>query len=47
MTLLHAHTHIESIAFSFSGIIDVLLDAVVDTLKVLPFLFLAFLVLAY
>lgn len=47
MTLLHAHTHIESIAFSFSGIIDVLLDAVVDTLKVLPFLFLAFLVIEF
>lgn len=47
MTLLHAHTHIDNITFSFNGIINVLFDAVVDTLKVLPFLFLAFLVIEF
>lgn len=47
MTFLHAHTHIDNITFSFNGIINVLLDAVVDTLKVLPFLFLAFLVIEF
>lgn len=47
MTLLHAHTHIENMVFSFNGIVNVLLDAVVDTLKTLPFLFLAFLVIEF
>ncbi len=47
MTLLHAHTHIDNITFSFNGIINVLLDAIIDTLKVLPFLFLAFLVIEF
>ena len=41
------HTHIEASVFSFNGIIDVILDGVVDTLKTLPFLFLAFLVIEF
>lgn len=41
------HAHIETSAFSFDGIIDVVLDAVSDTLKMLPFLFLAFLVIEF
>ena len=44
-TLLHAH--IEVPVFSFSGIFDILLDAVLDTLKALPFLFIAFLVIEF
>ena len=44
-TLLH--THIEVPVFSMSGIFAVLADAVVDTLKALPFLFIAFLVIEF
>ncbi len=41
------HTHIEVPIHSASGIFDILLDAIVDTLKVLPFLFLAFLLIEF
>ncbi|MBO5332816.1 MAG: arsenic efflux protein [Clostridia bacterium] len=41
------HTHIEVPVHSASGVFDILLDAVVDTLKVLPFLFLAFLLIEF
>ena len=44
-TLLH--THIEVPVFSVSGIFAVLADAVIDTLKALPFLFVAFLVIEF
>ena len=44
-TLLH--THIEVPVFSVSGIFAVLADAVIDTLKTLPFLFVAFLVIEF
>ena len=44
-TLLH--THIEVPVFSMSGIFTVLADAVIDTLKTLPFLFIAFLVIEF
>ena len=44
-TLLH--THIEVPVFSMSGIFAVLADAVIDTLKALPFLFVAFLVIEF
>ena len=44
-TLLH--THIEVPVYSMSGIFDIILDAVVDTLKTLPFLFIAFLVIEF
>lgn len=41
------HTHIEVPIISESNIFDVLLDAVVDTLKTLPFLFIAFLLIEF
>lgn len=41
--ILHIHTPV----LSFNGLIDVILDGVVDTLKTLPFLFLAFLVIEF
>lgn len=44
-TFLHAH--IDTPIFSFNGIFDILLDAVVDTVKMLPFLFIAFLVIEF
>ena len=47
MTLLHIHSHTESSIHSLNGILDVLSDAVIDTLKVLPFLFIAFLVIEF
>lgn len=47
MTLLHVHSHVEVPVYSVSGVFDLLLDAVVDTLKVLPFLFVAFLVIEF
>ncbi len=45
MTLMH--THLEGSVFSVNGILDVAVDAVLDTLKVLPFLFIAFLVIEF
>lgn len=47
MTLLHAHSHAEVPIYSASGIFDVLSEAVIDTLKILPFLFVAFLVIEF
>ena len=44
-TFLHAHVEIPMI--STSNIFDTLADAVIDTLKVLPFLFVAFLVIEF
>lgn len=41
------HAHIEMPVFSLNGIIDVVLDGVSDTLRMLPFLFLAFLVIEF
>lgn len=41
------HANIHTPALSFNGIVDVILDGVVDTLKTLPFLFLAFLVIEF
>lgn len=41
------HAHIEAPVYSLSGISDVLLDAFVDTLKTLPFLFIAFLIIEF
>lgn len=46
-TFLHAHTHVEMPVYSASSIFDVLLDAVWDTSKMLPFLFLAFLIIEF
>lgn len=45
MTYLHAHVEVPM--YSISSIFDVFLDAVLDTLKVLPFLFIAFLVIEF
>lgn len=44
-TFLHAHTEVP--IHSVSGIFDTLLDAVWDTFKMLPFLFLAFLIIEF
>ncbi len=41
------HTHIEMPLISVSNIFDVLVDAVFDTLKALPFLFIAFLIIEF
>ncbi len=42
-TILHIHA--EASVYSLNGFFDVLLDAVWDTLKMLPFLFLAFIII--
>ncbi len=47
MTSLHVHSHVEVPIYSVGSIFDVLSDAVIDTLKVLPFLFVAFLVIEF
>ncbi len=44
-TLLHAHAHTSTI--SISGIFDVILDSILHSLKILPFLLLAFIVIEY
>lgn len=41
------HTHVEMPLISTSNIFDVLTDAVIDTLKTLPFLFIAFLLIEF
>ncbi|MBQ4571923.1 MAG: arsenic efflux protein [Clostridia bacterium] len=41
------HSHIHTPALSLDGIVDVILDGVVDTLKMLPFLFIAFFVIEF
>lgn len=46
-TLLHAHGTTEVPIYSVSGIFDTLFDAVWDTFKMLPFLFLAFLIIEF
>lgn len=40
---IHNHTHIES----FEGLVDVILDGAVDSLRTLPFLFIAFLFIEF
>ncbi len=45
MTFLHAHVEVP--IYSANGFFDVIFDAVIDTVKVLPFLFLAFLVIEF
>ncbi|MBR5202521.1 MAG: arsenic efflux protein [Clostridia bacterium] len=45
MTFLH--THIEAPIYSLSGFFDIIIDSLIDTLKVLPFLFIAFLVIEF
>lgn len=45
MTFLHAHVEVP--IYSADGFLDVILDAVIDTVKVLPFLFIAFLVIEF
>lgn len=47
MTLLHTHLHEELPIDSVSGVFEVFSDAIIDTLKVLPFLFIAFLVIEF
>lgn len=47
MTLLHSHIHTNISAFSPDGIFDTVLHSAIDTLKVLPFLFIAFLVIEF
>jgi hypothetical protein len=41
------HIHPEAFSFSFSSIPHILLDSVLDTLKTLPFLFIAFLLIEF
>ncbi len=41
------HTHIDVPVYSLNGIFDILLDSVFDTLKSLPFLFVAFLLIEF
>lgn len=45
MTLLH--THIEVPVYSLSGIFDTILHSFLETVRMLPFLFLAFLIIEY
>lgn len=45
--MIFSHAHIEVPVYSVSGIFHMLLDAVIDTLKILPFLFVAFLVIEF
>lgn len=46
-TLLHAHTHTGVPIYSIGSIIDILFDAVWDTVKAIPFLFIAFLIIEF
>lgn len=46
-TFLHAHAHTDVPIYSASGIFDTLLDAVWHTFKILPFLFIAFLLIEF
>ena len=47
MTLLHIHPQTEALAFSIDNILNILSESVFETLKVLPFLFVAFLVIEF
>lgn len=47
MNLLHIHPQTETAIISIKSIFDILSDSVIDTLKVLPFLFVAFLVIEF
>ena len=47
MGLLHTHPQTETATVSIHGIFDILSDSVIDTIKVLPFLFVAFLVIEF
>lgn len=47
MTLLHSHLHTDLSAFSFDNIFNTVSHSVIDTLKILPFLFVAFLVIEF
>ena len=47
MTFLHINSHVEVPIHSVSSIFEILSDAIIDTLKVLPFLFVAFLVIEF
>lgn len=47
MTFLHINSHVEVPIHSISSIFEILSDAIIDTLKVLPFLFVAFLVIEF
>ncbi len=47
MNLLHIHPQTETATISIKSIFDILSDSVIDTLKVLPFLFVAFLVIEF
>ncbi len=47
MTQLHIHSHSPSEVLSLEGIFELLSDSVLDTLKTLPFLFIAFLLIEF
>ena len=47
MTLLHAHTSTEGTSLFMAVLNDVVLDALIDTLKIIPFLFLTYLLMEF
>ena len=47
MTLLHSHLHTDLSVFSLDSIFNTVSHSVIDTLKILPFLFVAFLVIEF
>ncbi len=47
MTQLHVHSHWAGSVLSLEGILDLLSDSVLDSLKALPFLFVAFLLVEF
>ena len=47
MTLLHSHLHTDLSAFSMDSILNTVSHSVIDTLKILPFLFIAFFVIEF
>ncbi len=44
-TFLHLHQHTAHFSFTFENVLHLLTDALIDTLKILPFLFFAFLII--
>ncbi len=46
-TLLHTHTHTEGIELSFDSIFHVISESLLDTVKLLPFLLIAFLIIEF